>query len=90
VTGVSGSIVLEKLGTLTAVRKSVVIKDEATRVFVRIHPKTNCVHGELAQQISDLAAREKWRVEELHTEEGRLDEVFRSITLPDTKSEEVK
>jgi hypothetical protein len=25
-----------------------------------------------------------WRVEELHTEEGRLDDVFRSITMPDT------
>ena len=25
-----------------------------------------------------------WRIEELHTEEGRLDEVFRSITMPDT------
>ena len=23
-------------------------------------------------------------LEELHTEEGRLDEVFRSITMPDT------
>ena len=35
--------------------------------------------------IGDLAAREHWPLEELHTEEGRLDEVFRSITLPDTK-----
>jgi hypothetical protein len=27
-----------------------------------------------------------WKFEELHTEEGRLDEVFRRITLPDTKA----
>jgi len=26
----------------------------------------------------------------LHTEEGRLDEVFRSITMPDTKQEATK
>ena len=31
-----------------------------------------------------LAREEGWKIEELHTEEGRLDEVFRSITLPDT------
>ena len=29
-------------------------------------------------------AAQGWRIEELHTEEGRLDEVFRSITMPDT------
>ena len=40
----------------------------------------------------EVAAKEGWKVEELHTEEGRLDEVFRSITMPDTAtlSEEKK
>ncbi len=32
-------------------------------------------------------ARERWTIEELHTEEGRLDEVFRNITRPETKQE---
>ena len=32
-----------------------------------------------------MAAANCWQIEELHTEEGRLDEVFRSITLPDTE-----
>ena len=31
-----------------------------------------------------MALRERWQLQELHTEEGRLDEVFRSITLPDS------
>ena len=31
--------------------------------------------------------RERWTIEELHTEEGRLDEVFRALTLPDTVRE---
>ncbi len=39
--------------------------------------------GNLAAAIAALAARESWAVAELHTEEGRLDEVFRSITLGD-------
>jgi hypothetical protein len=29
--------------------------------------------------------REHWKLIELRTEEGRLDEVFRRITQPDTK-----
>ena len=37
-------------------------------------------HG--ATSIADAA--QGWHIEELHTEEGRLDEVFRSITMPDT------
>jgi ABC-2 type transport system ATP-binding protein len=37
----------------------------------------------LGKAIFQLAAREGWPVEDLHAEEGRLDEVFRSITLGD-------
>jgi hypothetical protein len=43
------------------------------------------VNGALASNIADAA--QGWRIEELHTEEGRLDEVFRTITLPDTAKE---
>jgi ABC-2 type transport system ATP-binding protein len=44
-------------------------------------------NGELPAAIASLCLSEKWKLEELHTEEGRLDEVFRSITLPDTAKE---
>jgi ABC-2 type transport system ATP-binding protein len=37
-----------------------------------------------------MDASQGWQVEEMHTEEGRLDEVFRSITMPDTVKEEQK
>ena len=40
-----------------------------------------------AQRSREVAPHEGWQIEELHTEEGRLDEVFRSITLPDTSKE---
>jgi hypothetical protein len=50
--------------------------------------------GDLAQSVADLARRENWPLRELHTEEGRMDEVFRGITLPETvrstKEEEAK
>jgi ABC-2 type transport system ATP-binding protein len=46
------------------------------------------VPGELARAISEIALTERWKIEELHTEEGRLDEVFRGITRGETKPED--
>src|SRR5207244_4325964 len=50
---------------------------------LRVYPKKNGADSQLAASISSLATRENWKLEELHTEEGRLDEVFRAITLPE-------
>jgi len=52
---------------------------------VRAYAKGNGAPRELAHAISALATAERWKIEELHTEEGRLDEVFRSITQSETK-----
>jgi ABC-2 type transport system ATP-binding protein len=41
----------------------------------------------LARSVAEVSLKEGWKIEELHTEEGRLDEVFRAITLPDTVKE---
>lgn len=51
----------------------------------RIYPERKETAPALAHAIYELAVAEKWSVEQIHLEEGRLDEVFRSITLPDTK-----
>jgi ABC-2 type transport system ATP-binding protein len=51
---------------------------------VRAFPKTDA-NGKLAQAIGEAA--HEWQIEQLQTEEGRLDEVFRSITMPDTAKE---
>lgn len=50
---------------------------------VRIYPHKNA--SDLAGEIHALAVGQGWKVQELHTEEGRLDEVFRSITLSETQ-----
>ncbi|MBV9992978.1 MAG: ABC transporter ATP-binding protein [Alphaproteobacteria bacterium] len=39
----------------------------------------------LIEDVSALAAREKWDLRELYAEAGRLDEVFRAITTTDTQ-----
>ena len=88
--GVNGTVLGQKLSQLGGVRKTSVLKDEPACVTARVFPQPNCRNGELARGIYETAAREGWKVEELHTEEGRLDEVFRSITMSDTVREERK
>ena len=87
VTGINGAALNQKLGQLPAVKRTAIVKEDATSVTARVFPKAN-VNGALASSIADAA--QGWRIEELHTEEGRLDEVFRSITMPDTVTEEKK
>ena len=64
-----------------------IVKEENATITARVYPKGH-VNGSLAATIAEAA--KGWRIEELHTEEGRLDEVFRSITMPDTVTEEKK
>jgi ABC-2 type transport system ATP-binding protein len=57
-------------------------------VALRAFPDKSVVQGRtgmLGAALAELAAGEHWRIEELHTEEGKLDEVFRSLTLSDTE-----
>jgi len=83
VSGLNASALNQKLTQLSTVKRLTILKEESTSVTARVFPKPN-VNGALAGSIADAA--QGWRIEELHTEEGRLDEVFRSITMPDTAS----
>jgi ABC-2 type transport system ATP-binding protein len=82
VRGTSAAIVSQKLAQLSSAKRASVIADNGSKVTVTVFPKPN-LDGELTRAVLD--ATHGWQVEELRTEEGRLDEVFRSITLPDTK-----
>lgn len=85
VRGASAATVKSKLADLGGAKKASA-DDEGTAVRARVHP-AKPGNRDLARMVAELAARESWKVEELHVEEGRLDEVFRSITLPDTMKE---
>ena len=52
---------------------------------VRAFPQKNAGSDDVARALGELAFKERWSLQGLQVEEGRLDEVFRSITLPDTK-----
>jgi ABC-2 type transport system ATP-binding protein len=86
--GVAGRQVVERLSALPGARKAAIVKEEEGRVCVRVYPKSSAQNGELARQV--LAGCTGWQLEEVRTDEGRLDEVFRSITLPDTTKEGAK
>ena len=83
--GDSASVV-QQLSQLPIVGKCVALAESP--VMVRAYLKNNETRGELARAIAEVAAREHWRIDELHTEEGRLDEVFRNITRPEIKQME--
>ena len=90
VLGIGGEIIKQRLGQLPAVRKAAIVKEEGTSVWARVYPQSTHVNGELARSVAEISMKEGWKIEELHTEEGRLDEVFRTITLPDTAKENLK
>ncbi len=83
VSGMTASAVKEDLGKLRTVKK-VTAEAQGTRITATVFPRT-AGDGDLTREV--LEATRHWQVEEMHTEAGRLDEVFRSITLPDTAKE---
>ena len=73
---------MARLSILSGVEKCVVAGESP--VIISTFPRKNeKADGALARSISETAARESWEIEELHTEEGHLDDVFRNITLGD-------
>jgi ABC-2 type transport system ATP-binding protein len=84
VKGVASSAVTAKLYQVPLVKRVTVVDDKGGHVTVRAFPKSGA-NGALAQAIGEAA--HDWQIEQLQAEEGRLDEVFRSITMPDTAKE---
>jgi ABC-2 type transport system ATP-binding protein len=72
-----------KLEGLAGVKKVAV--ESRNPLTVRVWPREPS--SALTPAIFELAAREQWKLADLHREEGRLDEVFRSITHRDTEPE---
>ena len=66
------------------------MREDGGSVWARAYPAEGSVNGTLARGIADVCVKEGWKFEELHTEEGRLDEVFRNITWSETARKEDK
>jgi ABC-2 type transport system ATP-binding protein len=85
VDGDSGAV-KAKLSHLNGVDRVAVVAERP--LTLRVWPRKNTGSDDVSRAIADLAFQERWPLQGLHVEEGRLDEVFRSITLPDTKAKE--
>jgi ABC-2 type transport system ATP-binding protein len=82
--GLDAQAISQRMATVPTVRKTMVVREQDGKSTVRIFPSSSSINGDLPRSIFEVASKEGWKVEELHTEEGRLDEVFRNITLSDT------
>src|SRR5512136_2627165 len=63
VTGVTGAALSQRLNQIPSVKRTVILKEEATSVTARAFPKS-IANGALAAGIAD--AVQGWRIEELH------------------------
>ena len=82
VRGTAAAAIMEKLAAVSA--RSEVLSEQGELAVVRAYPQTRGGNAAFVGSVAELAQREQWKLDELHVEEGRMDDVFRSITLPDT------
>jgi ABC-2 type transport system ATP-binding protein len=82
----SAATVTDTLARLAQVSRSEIVAEEAGRLTLRVYPDKAQADGAFAARVAEATAT-RWTIEQLHTEEGRLDDVFRSLTRPDTAPE---
>jgi len=82
--GLAGSGIQAELEKLSSAREVEVISSYDNGLEARILPAKG-KGGELGKQVSGVCQDKKLTVEELHVEEGRLDELFREITKTDSE-----
>lgn len=81
--GVTSEQLAAQLQRLPGVVRAEVMPSSSGLAETRLYPERGRT-GSLTRAVAEFAGSQSWDLEEMHTEEGRLDEVFRAITLPDT------
>ena len=84
VRGVVAAALKEQLAQVRGVAKTEILREADGGIEARVYPDKTKANGGLTRSVAELAAQQRWQLDEIHTEEGRLDEVFHSLTLPDT------
>jgi ABC-2 type transport system ATP-binding protein len=77
---VSKAQLLPQIEALKGVEKFLIVAEKPEQVTFLVVPR-----GNVLPELLEAGTRNAWKIEHLDVEEGRLDDVFRSITLPDTK-----
>ena len=83
--GTPAADVATKLNALSAVKEVKLLSEQNGRTVLRCFPSKDQMSGVFSRAVAELAQRESWRLEELRVEEGKLDDVFRAITLSETQ-----
>ena len=86
INGTEAATVREKLGSVIESAKVTIVNDKPPAVLARVFPKDAGSDGALGQAIFSVAKQNEWNVNEIKKEQGRLDDVFRNITLSDTQT----
>jgi len=84
VRGVDPGALVDQLGRIDGAVRTEILTTGEGFAQARVYPDKTRVNGSLTRSVTELASQQHWQLDEIHTEEGRLDEVFRAITLPDT------
>jgi ABC-2 type transport system ATP-binding protein len=81
VAGAEQELLVSQLESLATVSRCELLSASDGRITVRLTPE-----GQVFPELIALAGQKGWKVENIQLDEGRLDDVFRAITLPDTKT----
>jgi ABC-2 type transport system ATP-binding protein len=84
VRGAASQAVTDTLGRVQGVARAELVTSDQDLTTVRAYPQQGSVNGALAAVITKGLSATGWAIDGLQTEEGRLDDVFRSLTRPDT------
>ncbi len=87
VSGVTAAELSEALSSIDLVVRVDTLSETPQQSVVRAHPDSPDQKPALVRAVMELVSQRHWQLEDLRTEEGHFDEVFRSITLPDTIKE---
>ena len=77
---VSKAQLLPQIEALKGVAKFWIVAEKPEQVTFQVVPR-----GNILPELLEAGTRNAWKIEHLDVEEGRLDDVFRAITFPDTK-----
>ncbi len=75
-----------ELEKINGVERVETLASEGAGVRATVYPAKGRKPIELSREVATLAFAKGWQIEELHVVEGKLDEVFRSITRTDGKA----
>jgi ABC-2 type transport system ATP-binding protein len=83
VRGAPGAAILSEIEKVSGVDKIESTSSDDTGFSGRVFAASRAKSDDLTREIGALAAARSWKIETLHREEGRLDDMFRALTRSD-------